>query len=81
MRRLSDVEAFFATSFRRAVANRALGRDTVIAATALVLLGVVFALRVIAELDPNAKRLRGLADHTIASYSKPQEPKRKRSNR
>ena len=30
---------------------------------------------------PNAKRLRGLADHTIASYSKPQEPKRKRSKR
>ncbi len=79
--RLGDVEAFFAACLQRAVANRAMDRDTDIAAAATVLLGAVFAIRVMARLDPDPKRLRALADHTMASLPKPQEPNRKRSNR
>jgi TetR/AcrR family transcriptional repressor of nem operon len=54
---------------------------TDIAATATALLGTVFAIRVMARLDPNPKRLRALADHAIASLSKPRKAQRKRSRR
>lgn len=69
--RFGDVEAFFATRLRRAVANGALDGDTDIAATATALLGTVFAIRVMARLDPDPKRLRALADHAMASLPKP----------
>ncbi len=65
--RLGEVERFFAGRLQRAVSEGALDRRTDIAATASALLGTVFAIRVMARLDPDPRRLRSLADHAIAS--------------
>lgn len=65
--RFSEVEAFFARCLRRAVADGTLDRDTSIDTAATALLGAVFAIRVMARLDPDAGRLRGLASHAMAS--------------
>lgn len=73
--RLGEVERFFAEGLKQAVADGALDPETDIAATATALLGTVFAIRVMARLDPNPKRLRALADHAIASL--PRKPNAK----
>lgn len=73
--RLGEVERFFAERLKQAVADGALDPETDIAATATALLGTVFAIRVMARLDPNPKRLRALADHAIASL--PRKPNAK----
>ncbi len=39
---------------------------TDVAATATALLGAVFAIRVMARLEPNPRRLQALADHALA---------------
>lgn len=70
--RLGEVERFFAEGLKQAVADGALDPEIDIAATATALLGTVFAIRVMARLDPNPKRLRALADHAIASL--PRKP-------
>ncbi len=69
--RLGEVEAFFAQQIESAVAVGAIDPTTEIAANATALLGTVFAIRVMARLDPNPKRLRALADHAIASLPQP----------
>ncbi|EGO93309.1 TetR/AcrR family transcriptional regulator [Acidiphilium sp. PM] len=75
--RLGEVEAFFAQRLESAVAVGALDPTIGIAANATALLGTVFAIRVMARLDPNPKRLRALADHPIASLPKPEKLKNK----
>ena len=69
--RLGEVEQFFAGRLKQAVADGALDSKTDIAATATALLGTVFAIRVMARLDPNPERLRALADHAIAGLPRP----------
>ena len=75
--RLGEVEAFFAQQLECAVAVGALDPTTDIAANATALLGTVFAIRVMARLDPNPKRLRALADHAIASLARPPQTRSK----
>lgn len=65
--RLREVETFFAERLQTAIANGALDAETDVEATATALLGTVFAIRVMARLDPDPKRLRALAGHAIAS--------------
>lgn len=69
--RLDAIERFFAERLKQAIAPGALDA-TDVAAAATALLGAVFAIRVMARLDPNPTRLRALADHAIASL--PQKP-------
>ncbi len=69
--RLGEVERFFGERLERAVADGALDPKADVAANATALLGTVFAIRVMARLDPNPKRLRALADHAIASLPQP----------
>ncbi|MDE2255754.1 MAG: TetR/AcrR family transcriptional regulator [Betaproteobacteria bacterium] len=73
--RLGEVEAFFAQRLERAVATGMLEQETDIAAQATALLGVVFAIRVLARLNPDPKRLLALAEHAMASLPKPQKIK------
>lgn len=73
--RLGEVEHFFAGRLKQAVADSALDANTDVAATATALLGTVFAIRVMARLDPNPTRLRTLADHAIASLPRPPKAK------
>lgn len=68
--RLGEVERFFAGRLKRAIADGRLDPGTDVAATATALLGTVFAIRVMARLDPSPKRLQALADHAIASMSR-----------
>lgn len=72
--RLGEVEAFFAERLQSAVARGTLDSRTDVAATATALLGTVFAIRVMARLDPDPKRLRALSEHAIASLHKTQKP-------
>ena len=69
--RLGEVERFFGERLERAAADGALDPKADVAANATALLGTVFAIRVMARLDPNPKRLRALADHAIASLPQP----------
>ncbi|WP_031404472.1 TetR/AcrR family transcriptional regulator [Thiomonas sp. FB-Cd] len=73
--RLGEVEAFFAERLERAVAAGMLERETDIAAEATALLGVVFAIRVLARLNPDPKRLQALVEHAMASLPKLQKIK------
>ena len=75
--RLAEVERFFAKRLERAVDSGALDPTADIAANATALLGAVFAIRVMARLDPNPKRLRALSDHAIASLPRPPQSKSK----
>ena len=75
--RLGEVERFFAGRPEQAVASGALDRKADIAANATALLGAVFAIRVMARLDPDPKRLRALADHAIASLPRPPQTRSK----
>ena len=75
--RLGEVERFFAGRLEQAVASGALDRKADIAANATALLGAVFAIRVMARLDPDPKRLRALADHAIASLPRPPQTRSK----
>lgn len=75
--RLGEVEQFFAERLERAVASGALDPTTDVAANATALLGTVFAIRVMARLDPNPKRLRALTDHAIASLVRPPQTRSK----
>ena len=77
--RLGEVEQFFAERLKHAVADGALDPKTDVAATATALLGTVFAIRVMARLDPNPNRLQALAGHAIASLAKP--PRRSKGPR
>ncbi len=79
--RLGEVEVFFAQRLECALTAGALDPATDIAANATALLGTVFAIRVMARLDPNPQRLRILADHAIASLPKPQKLKSKGRSR
>ena len=65
--RLGEVETFFAERLQSAIAGGALDPETDVEASATALLGTVFAIRVMARLDPDPKRLRALAGHAIAS--------------
>lgn len=78
--RLGEVEAFFADRLKSAVARGTLDPKTDVAATATALLGTVFAIRVMARLDPDPKRLQALAEHAIVSLRKPHEPQEKGSD-
>jgi TetR/AcrR family transcriptional repressor of nem operon len=75
--RLGELEAFFAHRLQCAVAVGTLDPTVDIAANATALLGTVFAIRVMARLDPNPKRLRALADHAIASLPRPPQTRSK----
>ena len=75
--RLGELEAFFAHRLECAVAVGTLDPTTDIAANATALLGTVFAIRVMARLDPNPERLRALADHAIASLPPPPQTRSK----
>ncbi|MDE1933566.1 MAG: TetR/AcrR family transcriptional regulator [Bradyrhizobium sp.] len=79
--RFGEVEAFFAERLERAVNSEMLDPTTDIAATATALLGTVFAIRVMARLDPAPRRLRALADHAMAGLPKPRKIKSKGSRR
>ena len=79
--RLGEVEAFFAGRLKQAVTGGTLGPKTDVAATATALLGTVFAIRVMARLDPNPRRLQALADHALASLSRPPKTMSKGSRR
>lgn len=68
--RFAEVERFFAERLQRAVAIGTLDPKMDVAASATALLGAVFAIRVMARLDPNPVRLRALADHAIASLTR-----------
>ena len=76
--RLDDVETFFGALLGRAVADGALDPEADIQAGATALLGTVFAIRVLARLDPDAKRLRALAEHAMSGVRsfQPQQPAR-----
>lgn len=65
--RFSDVERFFARRLEQAVAGGRLDPDTDVATQAMALLGTVFAIRVMARLDPTSRRLRALADHGMSA--------------
>ncbi|OIR08059.1 HTH-type transcriptional repressor ComR [mine drainage metagenome] len=65
--RLGEVERFFAGRLQQAVTNGVLAPQTDVAAQATALLGTVLAIRVMARLDPDPKRLRSLADQAIAA--------------
>ncbi len=65
--RLGEVERFFAQCLQRAVDHGAIARDTDVAAHATALLGVVFAIRVMARLDPDATRMHALARHALST--------------
>ncbi len=75
--RLGEVERFFAERLEHAVASGDLDPRADIAANATALLGTVFAIRVMARLDPDPKRLRALADHAIASLPRPSQTRSK----
>jgi TetR/AcrR family transcriptional repressor of nem operon len=79
--RLGEVERFFADRLEHAVASGELDAKADIAAHATALLGTVFAIRVMARLGPNPKRLRALADHAIASLPRPRQTRSKGSRR
>ena len=79
--RLGEVEQFFAERLKQAVADDTLDPKTDVAATATALLGTVFAIRVMARLDPDPERLRSLADHAIASLPRSSKTTNKRSRR
>lgn len=63
--RLGEVEAFFRTNLQRAVVAGRIDAAIDPAATAEALLGTVFALRVLARLDPDPGRLRRLAAYAL----------------
>ncbi|MFO1117687.1 MAG: TetR/AcrR family transcriptional regulator [Beijerinckiaceae bacterium] len=65
--RLGEVERFFTERLEDAVDKGAIDPAADVAANATALLGTVFAIRVMARLDPNPKRLRALSDHAVAS--------------
>ncbi|GAB0115752.1 TetR/AcrR family transcriptional regulator [Acidisoma sp. C75] len=75
--RLGEVERFFAERLEQAVASGDLDPKADIAANATALLGTVFAIRVMARLDPDPKRLRALADRAIASLPRPSRTRRR----
>lgn len=77
--RLGEVEAFFATQLRRAVATGALLAETDVAAKAAALLGAVVGVRVLARLDADTKRLRALADHAMDGLAASPRSRRQRS--
>ena len=79
--RLGEVEHFFAGRLRMAVADGVLDPKTDVAANATVLLGTVFAIRVMARLDPDSRRLQALADHAISSLPGPPKSTRRGSRR
>jgi TetR/AcrR family transcriptional repressor of nem operon len=79
--RLGEVESFFAGRLEHAVASGDLDPKTDIAANATALLGTVFAIRVLARLDPDPTRLQALADHALASLSPPPKTTSKGSRR
>ena len=76
-RRLGEVEAFFARQLERAVADGLLDPGVDIAASSTALLGTVFAIRVLARLDPDPKRLRAPADQAMKSLCRPQRGPRR----
>lgn len=75
--RLGEVEAFFARRLSCAIARGALDPAIDVPATAAALLGVVFAIRVMARLDPDPGRLQALADHALDSLPAPAKAPRK----
>ena len=77
--RFGEVERFFAERLNQAVTDGALDPKTDIAATATALLGTVFAIRVMARLDPRPERLHALADQATARLSHAPKPKSKGS--
>lgn len=79
--RLGEVEAFFAQRLQRAVDIGMLDPTADIATHATALLGVVFAIRVLARIDPDLERMQALAEHVMASLPKPQQAKSKGSRR
>ncbi len=79
LKRLAEVEAFFAAQLRRAVATRLLPADTDVPAKAAALLGAVVGVRVLARLDSKAGRLRALADHAMAGLDAPARSLRPKS--
>ena len=79
--RLGEVERFFAERLEHAVASGVLDPKTDIALNATALLGTVFAIRVMARLDPDPKRLRALADHARASLPYLRQTRSKGSRR
>lgn len=77
--RLSDVERFFSECLARAVAEGNLAPETNVVASATALLGTVFAIRVMARLDPEPIRLRALADQALVSLSQTRSTARNES--
>lgn len=75
--RFGEVEAFFVRRLECAAAAGTLDPAVDIATIATALLGTVFAIRVMARLDPDPRRLRALADHAIASLPKRRNSKAK----
>lgn len=74
--RLGEVEDFFGERLERAVALGTLDQKTDVAASAMALLGTVFAIRVMARLNPDPKRLRALVAFATASFPRLSQPRR-----
>lgn len=64
--RLDEVQGFFHAQLLRAAQAGLIGPAIDPAVTAEALLGTVFAIRVLARLDPDPDRLRRLAEHALA---------------
>jgi TetR/AcrR family transcriptional regulator, transcriptional repressor for nem operon len=70
--RFAEVEKFFAGRLRRARTENRLPPDININATATSLLGAVFAIRVMARLDHDSKRLKAISSNALAPlYAQP----------
>lgn len=72
--RFAEVEKFFANRLRLAKTANALPPDLNIKLTATSLLGAVFAIRVMARLNPDTKRLKAISSNALAPLCAP--PKR-----
>jgi TetR/AcrR family transcriptional repressor of nem operon len=72
--RFAEVEKFFADRLRRAKTANVLPPDLNIKLTATSLLGAVFAIRVMARLNPDPKRLKAISSNALAPLCAP--PKR-----
>ncbi len=80
--RFGELEAFFATQLRRAIAEGAIDPGIDPAAKAAALLGTAFGLRVLSRLrDDPPDQLRDLADNALAFLAEPPPALRLRAAR
>jgi TetR/AcrR family transcriptional regulator, transcriptional repressor for nem operon len=63
--RLGELRKFFETQLRRAQGSGLIGESVEPTSAAEALFGTVLAIRVLARLDPDKRRLRRIADHAL----------------